>query len=529
MRMRRYSLLQGWRALFCAIAFAGAAASVCGAQQQNTGQEPTLRLTSTLVFLDVTVLDKNGRPVTTGLTKDDFSIAEDGKTRPIFSFEAPEEHVAAGDDEENPAGKAPVTILVLDQLNTSVEEFTPMQKAAHDWLASQPAQLAGPAEVLVQGNTSLEMVQGFTRSRDDLLFAVDHVPPVNAFKQAKSDFDGERARQSMEALVQIAMQNRGIPGRKNILWLGRGGPSLSRAAFGPMLDEWSQYVHATANLLVEARVSLFVVFPQMKVISTNGSITQVDRDANYGNNGPFTGDVNFALFAKETGGALFYNRNDLSNEVHESAELGANYYTLTFRPGSNMDDGKFRHVLVKVRNKDLRVVTKIGYFALPKKAPDANQQTALDLTVAAQSTIAMNGVEMTVSDVVRNPEARTAQFILHMKPKHLGWTADSHGTKTANLTVGLMSLSGSNKVLASRYETVSLHSTAADPDQLQEEVRMRLTARIPPRTQEVRIVLKTTENSRMAAATLDKKMLEAAPVTAESKPAGQAAKVGQEN
>ena len=60
--------------------------------RQSPPDAPTLRVTSTLVFLDVTVLDKKNRPVVTGLTRDDFTITEDKKPQTIFSFEAPQEH-----------------------------------------------------------------------------------------------------------------------------------------------------------------------------------------------------------------------------------------------------------------------------------------------------------------------------------------------------------------------------------------------------------------------------------------------------
>ena len=43
---------------------------------------PTFRITSNLVFLDVTVLDKKGHPVVTGLTsRDDFTIIETAESR----------------------------------------------------------------------------------------------------------------------------------------------------------------------------------------------------------------------------------------------------------------------------------------------------------------------------------------------------------------------------------------------------------------------------------------------------------------
>src|SRR3984885_12756968 len=59
-----------------------------GSHAQQTPQTtPTIRVTSRLVFLDVTVLDKKGRPSVSGLTKDDFTITEDKRPQAIFSFE----------------------------------------------------------------------------------------------------------------------------------------------------------------------------------------------------------------------------------------------------------------------------------------------------------------------------------------------------------------------------------------------------------------------------------------------------------
>lgn len=84
---------------------------------------PVLRVTSTLVFLDVTVLDKNGHPVVSGLTKDDFTITEDKKPERIFSFEAPQTHLIDADYGDNPQGKAPTTIMVLDLLNSNFADF----------------------------------------------------------------------------------------------------------------------------------------------------------------------------------------------------------------------------------------------------------------------------------------------------------------------------------------------------------------------------------------------------------------------
>ena len=85
--------MRGFRALLC-VAILPLVLSACAAgsqaQQGSQGQQvsqsstPTFQVTSRLVFLDVTVLDKKGQPVVTGLTKDDFKITEDKKPQRIF-------------------------------------------------------------------------------------------------------------------------------------------------------------------------------------------------------------------------------------------------------------------------------------------------------------------------------------------------------------------------------------------------------------------------------------------------------------
>ena len=202
--------------------------------QQGPPDTPTIRVTSRLVFLDVTVLDKKGRPVVSGLTKDDFTITEDKRPQPIFSFEAPQTHIVdaiAGDD--NPDGKAPVTIFVLDLLNSSFEDFAFIRYSVRKYLAAQPPLLAAPAEMMVIGNESLELLQGPTRNKEDLLSALDHLPPAIPYKWASDSFIEERFDQSVDALQQIALENKGVPGRKNIVWVGHGSPSFTTKEFNP--------------------------------------------------------------------------------------------------------------------------------------------------------------------------------------------------------------------------------------------------------------------------------------------------------
>jgi VWFA-related protein len=292
--------------------------------EQGSPSQPTLRITSTLVFLDVTVLDKKGRPVVTGLTKDDFTITEDKKPQRIFSFESPDTHVmGANAADDNPDGKAPVTIIVLDLLNSSFEDFAYIRYEVRRFLETQPAQLAAPAELMVIGNQSLEMLQGYTRSKADLLYALNHLPGALPYKEmGRSAFAWERFAQSIDALQQIALQNKGVPGRKNIVWVGHGGPGiyLDAIAFSPkQVNELKDYAHETTNMLVDARISLFVIYPGLKVNGTVMSFSAMESDIDLGDSDPFAGDINFGVFVNETGGKLFFNRNDVDKLIGQES------------------------------------------------------------------------------------------------------------------------------------------------------------------------------------------------------------------
>ena len=507
--------------------------------QPGASGVPTFRAKSSLVFLDVTVLDKKGRPVVSGLTKDDFTITEDKKTQRIFSFEAPETHVmGANARDENPDGKAPVTIFVLDLLNSSFEDFAFIRYSVRKYLAAQPAQLTSPAELMVIGNESLEMLQGYTRNKADLLDALAHLPPSIPYKKMNGAFFWERFAQSIDALQQIALQNQGIPGRKNIVWVGHGGPGLNLEALTTVsrVDQLKQYVHDTTNLLVNARISLFVIYPGLKVVQPenvqlsamdakvvqrgNVQLGGMNADADIGSGEPFAGDINFGVLVNETGGDLFYNRNDVDKEIQRSQLLGSEYYTLTYQPKEGDEDGKFRRIRVTLRNRNLQVVTKAGYFAPDKNAPvDPRQQTIANTGEAAQSTIPFTALDLKVSSVVRHPDTRTVELTVLLTGRNLDWQASDNGKSTANVILAAVSLNGRGALLASKVEHLIVSGPTQDPTHLAGiTTHVPLTVRVPRKTESVRVVMETEEGGRIGAADLDRKTIDAAVAAATPAP-----------
>ena len=458
----------------CAIVLAGSARAQGPQKPPGT---PTIKVTSVLVFLDVTVLDKKGHPVVSGLTKDDFTITEDKQPQSIFSFEAPETHVMDRDsEEENPNGKAPATILVLDLLNSSFEDFAYIRYEVKQFLMAQPPRLSSPTELMVIGDESLALLQSYTRSRADVLEALDHLPPALPFKMMHGAFFWERFAQSLDTLQQIALQNKGVPGRKNIIWVGHGGPNVyldSIALPDKLVDEIKRYAHSTTNKLVDARISLFVIYPGLPVRGGVMSFSASEAGIEIGDDDPFAGDVNFGLFVNETGGKLFFNRNDIDREIAQSERMGGEYYTLTYQPQIAEPDGKFRRIRVTLSNPNLRAITKVGYYAPDANAPiDQRQQKIENLTEAVLSTIPFCALDVSLTNVVQHPDTETAEFTVQVSSKNLVFEPTDDGRSAATLILAAASLDKYGKMLASRTETLTVQSNTPDPSTLPGHVKL---------------------------------------------------------
>jgi VWFA-related protein len=495
-------------------------------EQQGSSSVPTFQSTSSLVVLDVTVLDKRGRPVVNGLTKDDFTITEDKKPQRILTFEAPQVHVVdanARDDDSD--RKAPLTIFVLDLLNSPFEDFAFIRYSTRQYLEAQPAQLNSPAELMVLSNDSLEVLQGYTRNRDDLLDALNHFPPALPYKlmMGGPDWVVERAFQSYDALQQIVLQNTAVPGRKNIVWVGHGAPSSDglykqRARLTISAgNQLEQYLHSTINMLLSARLSLFVIYPGLNAPHVVNSVDAMlsmpvaakDSYADFGDDDPFEGGINFGVFVNETGGKLFYNRNDVDREIAESQQLGSEYYTVTHRPQEVKTGANFRRIRVTLRDRNLHVLTKPGYFALGRSAVPIRQQGMLGVAQAILSTDPYHALDLTVSGVVRHTDANTAEFTVQLKAS-VGWRPADNGNSTANAIVAALSRNIQGNILASKVDRVTLGSDTEDPIRLAQMVTsLPLTVPVPRKTQSVRVVVEV--GGRIGSAEVDRQTLDAAP------------------
>jgi len=483
--------------------------------QAVSSDTPTFSTTSRLVYLDVVVLDRKGDPVTTGLSKGDFTITESKKKQRIFSFEPPEAHFPEKTSADE--NGLPATIIVLDLLNSTFDDFAYIRFEVKKYLAQQPPRLDSPTELMVLGNDSLDMVQGFTRDKAELEEALGQVPSILPYKKMNGAFWLERLGQSIDALQQMCLQNRGIPGRKNIIWVGHGSPGFITASVpNAMVKKLYRYVHETANMLVDSRIALFVIYPGLQFGGPGRTWNEMAAGIDLGDSDPFAGDINFGTFVNETGGKLFYNRNDIDSEMKRVQKLGSQYYTLTYQPQIGEEDGKFRRVRVSVRNPNLRVLTKAGYFAPDKTFGESPQlQTMNNMVEALRSTIPFPGIRVTAVNLVRHPDTRTVECTVAVQSDHLQWQTVDAGKSTTAFTMAAASLGKNGRILASRVEQIGLSANTEDLKRTPETLApVRIMLRMPKATDYVRVaVIENGAGGRLGSIKLDRKLLTSAPET----------------
>lgn len=461
----------------------------------------TLHVRTQIVLLDVAVIDKKGHPTASTLGREDFAITVDGKPQQLLSFEPP-----------SPQGAAATTVFVLDDLNTSPGDTAYYRICLEKYLRALPETLSAPAELMVLSATSLRIAQASTRSRAELLSTLTHLPASGI---TLVNIEPERFRRTVYALQSVALEHLGEAGRTDIVWLGPGDGVDLNSQSSTMHKETDRYVRYLTNTLVEGRMTLYVVFPPgIAGEATSHVGSQVIRSNDLSLADPYSGGINFRTLAAETGGFVYTATNDLTTAMREALDLGRGYYTLGYRPDDTIMDGRFRQIRVTLRNPNLHLVTKSGYYAPELEEQDAPQTIQVfQMTEAGKSTLPFHNLELRISHIDRSPDGKTAEFTIFAEGKHLPWRSEGDDGSLAELTVGGLSLSKQGKVLSSHFRNANMMANSHDPAVLREtKASFKLTLPIPSDTHRVRLVVSSRNNGRLGCVDADRAAIDAAAV-----------------
>lgn len=494
--------------------------------QAANPHNPTFTVNVRLVVLDVVVTDRAGKPVD-GLTAKDFQIFEDGVVQRIRSLESPSAHIlppssiAAGlsavFDPAQPAsfGRSPAAILVLDQLNTHFADSSFARRCVHDYLASQPALLPQPTTLLSVDDKRFRLLQPFTRDRDALLRALAAAPVEYAWKlevNGKTDHGPiERLDQSLRALEEIAQSYARIPGRKNLIWVGGGFPSLDPEALD---DDDRQEVKDTlqhvTDVLLDTRVTLYAVDPSNSAAgmaevtdATQMAFVQATGDSVSGSTDPFNASEDFDQLGPVTGGRVVRSMNDVASQVAASVDLGNRFYTISYTPSSsNEAAAEYRRIRVVCLRPGLTATTRSGYYPGQTQQEKSAVTAAYDLTAAAQGSIPLNAVRVTI-EPDKSPEAPPGTYMIHAGVTSLTWKPKPDGSAIASVYIMAVSLDAKNQMLA--HTLRGMTASAKPGADLRDPARtadFHFTALPAPRSSTLRFIVRDSATGRMGSVDL---------------------------
>lgn len=505
------------RTVFSVALLLSAFGASAGIFAQDVPPAATLTVNARLVVLDVVVTGKDGKPVD-GLTDKDFQVFEDGKLQHIRSVERPSAHalpaatIAAGAAATfNPAepasfGRSPANILVLDQLNTHFADSSFARRELRDYLEKQPALLPQPTTLLTVYENRFKQLQAFTRDRDALLHALAAAPTEYAWRlevSGKADYGPiERLDQTLRALEQIAQSYSAIPGRKNLVWVGGGFPTLDPTQLdGDDLKEVQDTLQHITDVLLDTRVTLYAVDPTssaagMTEITDPSQVGFMQSGAELpaGAADPFNSSEDFDKLGPVTGGRVVRGMNNIAQQIATAVDLGSSFYTISYSPASASDAAaKYRKIQVVCLRAGLTATTRAGYYSGQSQREKSAATASYDLTTAAESNVPLNGLRVSVV-----PGNSLDSYVVRVGAGDLTWKQKSDGSSVASVYVMAVSLNAKNKMLGhTLHGMVATAKPGTDPHATGRQADFEFDAPPSPKATSLRFIVRDSTTGRM--------------------------------
>jgi VWFA-related protein len=505
-RRKRFSLV-------AAVLLAASLHAAVAQSQSPPGS--TLTVNARLVVIDVVVTDQAGQPID-GLTEKDFQVYEDGKLQRIRSIEPPSAHELPAPslgaktiyDPARPAnfGHSPVNILVLDEANTHFADSAFARRSLQEYLAAQPAVLAQPTTLLSIYDRHFKTLQAFTLDRDALLRALASAPTEYAWKlEVNGNTDSgpvDRLDQSLRALEEIAESDAPIPGRKNILWVGNGFPTIDPTTLdGDLAQEMKDTLQHVTDVLLDTRITLYAVDPTSSAVGMTEitDTTQMDfleaaGGGIAGANETFGATEDFDRLGPATGGRVIRGRNDIASQIAASVDLGSQFYTLAYSPTSTAETAsQYRKIRIVCLRPGLTATTRSGYYSGRTQQEKSRATAAYDLTTAAESDLPLNGLHVTVT-----PESANDSYTVRVALPNLTWTPKDDGSATASVYIMAVWLDADKRMIG--HKIMGMLANAAPGADLRDAAKtadFAVTAKPAARASTLRFIVRDSATGRM--------------------------------
>ena len=388
-------------------------------------QPPQFRSRVDLVHLDVSVLDKNRRPVK-GLTAADFTVLEDGKPQVIAAFDAidlpdpappstPWMRTVSPDVRRNTEiAERRLVAIVMDDMNIPFD--VAMLRSSRE-IGRLVVDKLGPNDlasvIFTRDNRN---AQEFTSDRTRLLKAVESFEfghrtigysngeGLGAVLAQMQGFES-----SVGVLTRIAQSLAEVPQRrKTVIYIGvglpagnapaeiglAGGPNRGAQEVGAIMTQMRHRLMETYRQARLSNVNVYTVSPA----GVGGMAAFIEAERLKGRSVPsFETSGNYLDFlmglADNTGGRAFPERNEFESALTQVFLENGSYYLLGYSPPNPADDGKHRRVDVKVNREGTTVRTRNGYYN-DKPSQVKAVAEASPLTTALSGLLPKTDIEM---------------------------------------------------------------------------------------------------------------------------------------
>ena len=414
--------------------------SAIGAQPQTQPQPAKdqqglykLRVATELVLVNVVARDKQGKFVT-GLTKDDFTLLEDGKPQRISSFDfenlditplvagsgpsqltvdgkpAPPKPILSRKDAEEALSNKRAIVLFFDLSSMDPDQLQRAVEAAHKYV--QTRMTAADMIAIVSLASSLRLDQDFTGDRTRLLRVLKRFSGAegqemdngatgdadgieetgDAYTPDESEYNQFNTDRKLQALQSICQVLSKFNQKKSVIYFSSG---MAQTGI-----ENEAALRAAVNTAVKANVAIYTLdargleaMPPGGAAETaslrgtamySGAAVQNALDSN------FASQETLTTLAEDTGGKAFLDSNDLGQVFDRVQRDTSVYYVLGYKSSNPLKDGRYRRIQVKLNHPGVRLDFRRGYYA-PKdfrhfNTEDKEQQMEDELAAELPST-----------------------------------------------------------------------------------------------------------------------------------------------
>jgi VWFA-related protein len=314
------------KAFACALLVAALAFTALPQQtkQPEAEETPTLRLDVDLVNILFSVRDKRGALVG-NLTKDNFTVLEDGKPQEIKYF------VRESD--------LPLTLGLLVDVSRSQENLIETERHAATQFFRQVLRPKDMA-FLISFGADAELLQDYTNSATLLSKGLENLKvnaqPVGFHPGPVPTMSSQRGTILYDAIYLASKdQLRNQVGRKALIIITDGMDFGSRVK----IEEAIEAAHRSDAMVYSIYFSDPHFYP--------GSDSALKRISN------------------DTGGRVFHvgRKNTLKDIFDQIQEEMRSQYALAYTSTNQNQDGGFRKIEIKPADKDSKVQARKGYFA----------------------------------------------------------------------------------------------------------------------------------------------------------------------